>query len=172
MSTKPATWIDSACRPHRQWMADRGEMPDLATAWRECPQGDWLLFLAARGGVDRKLVVAAMCACARRLLPHLPEGEPRPLAAIETAERWCRGEASLDEVRAARESLRPLAQSDISAEAYFANSAAANACSAVFVDRRELATYASSVSPDTADLARAMIPFAAVQAALEGGVLP
>jgi len=60
-----------------------------------------MLWLAAEAGIDRKLLVSASCLVARQALKHVPAGETRPLKAIETAEAWTRGGATLEEVNAA-----------------------------------------------------------------------
>lgn len=80
--------------------------PSLATAWRNCERSDWLLWLLAKRPLDenahRKLVLCA-CEIARTVIKHVPEDDGRPLAAIDAAERWTRGEATLADVRAASE---------------------------------------------------------------------
>jgi hypothetical protein len=93
------TWLAQrhACWEALEWLQER----DAATAWSECPRGDWLLWWAAKVGVERKVVVLAACACARLALPYVAAGELRPLKDIETAEAWYSGEASLGDVRAA-----------------------------------------------------------------------
>ena len=95
-------WSDAlpadACDEARKWCLTQ---PDYPTAWETCERGDWLLWLAGRIGVDRRLLVRAACACARLALPHVPAGDDRPRHAIETAEAWVRGDASLGEVRVA-----------------------------------------------------------------------
>ena len=94
------TWLKSktACSESLTWLGDR----DLETAWAECPRGDWLLWLAAKAGIDRKRLVMTACATAREALQFVPAGEDRPRKAIETAEAWCRGEATIEQVREAR----------------------------------------------------------------------
>lgn len=85
------------CSEAREWMlAQPGSAYDM---WRRCDRGDWLLWLAARAGVGRRLVVLAACDCAETALVHVPSGEERPRIAIETARRWARGGATLVEVR-------------------------------------------------------------------------
>ena len=86
-----------ACRPALEWLQAR----TLAEAWEQSERGDWLLWLAAKAGVDRRRLVMAACACARLALVHVPPGEERPRVAIETAEAWCRGEATIEQVRKA-----------------------------------------------------------------------
>lgn len=107
-----------ACAPSLEWLQSR----TLAEVWEQCERGDWLLWLAAKAGVDRKRLVMAACACARLALVHVPSGEERPRIAIETAESWCRGEANIEQVREARRNAAAYA-----AYAYAAAAAAAYA---------------------------------------------
>lgn len=87
----------NACGEAVEWVGDKS----LPVAWKTCERGDWLLWFAARCGTDRKVLVRGACACARTALKYVPKGEDRPLKAIQTAERWCRGKATEDECRAA-----------------------------------------------------------------------
>lgn len=57
----------------------------------------------ALGRLDPRLAAWAACACAREALRFVPEGETRPLRAIETTERRLAGQATVDEAREARE---------------------------------------------------------------------
>ena len=79
------------------------EQPSYAEAWTSCKRADWLLWLAGvlcRDEATRKTIAMSACACAREALRHTRD--PRVLACIETVEAWCRGEATIDAVRAAR----------------------------------------------------------------------
>ena len=87
-----------ACTEAREWAEPYAT---LAEAWVACERADWLLWYAGKRGVDRKILVRAACACARTVLPYVPVGEDRPRLAIEMAERWCDGLATLQEVSAA-----------------------------------------------------------------------
>jgi hypothetical protein len=92
-----------ACVEAIEWAL---EQPDAASAWAACERPDWLLWLAGRTATTeehRKAIVLAGCACARTALKYIPEGEDRPRVAIETAEAWARGEATIAQVRAARD---------------------------------------------------------------------
>lgn len=89
-----------ACPEAIQWSKKRR---DPRRAWNACERGDWLLWIAARLGVDRTLVVLAACDCARTALRYVPAGEDNPSIAIETTEKWCREAATLEEVRSARD---------------------------------------------------------------------
>jgi hypothetical protein len=53
---------------------------------------------------SRKLGVQLACAVAREALRYIPENEQRPSIAIETAERWVRGEATKQECEFAAKS--------------------------------------------------------------------
>jgi len=86
-----------ACEDAREWAKGKS----LAQAWRTCERGDWMLWLAARAEVRRQDVVLAACACARLSLKHVSKREERPRIAIETAEQWARGKATIEEVRIA-----------------------------------------------------------------------
>ena len=121
-----------ACSDARTWVGHKS----LRCAYRTCERGDWMLWLAGRVGVDRNVLVLAACACARLALVHMPAGEGRPLAAIETAERWARGDASvsLEDVRQAAYAAYAAyaaAYANANANAYaYAAYAAANAANA------------------------------------------
>ena len=76
------------------------EQPNPQSAWNTCEHGDWMLWLLGKlskgpRSKSRKLLVLTACECARLALKYVPEGEDRPRLAIETAERWTRGECTL-----------------------------------------------------------------------------
>lgn len=172
-NTHLINWLlrHEACGPSLTWLAGR----DLATAWAECGRGDWMLWLAARAGVDRRMVVAACCACVRPLLlPRIPAFSGQQLAryATETVERWCRGEASIDEVRAARDSLRPLSLPyalNLPEGAQFAIHAIADACTATWTSA-SVGVFAGSAAKEAgegaAPIVRSLIPLEVVLAAM------
>ena len=49
--------------------------PDAATAWRTCRRGDWMLWVAAQAGVDRKRnkSLKSSADIVRKMIP-IPEG--------------------------------------------------------------------------------------------------
>ena len=128
-------------------------------AWELCPNAKWSLYAAATAGVDRRLVVLAACACARTELPYLAREQEMSRLAIETAEAWARGEATVEEVHAA--SVAPASASAASAAsaAYYAAS-----------DARYAYAYTASASAvdahaslrEMADLVRRQVPTIAV----------
>src|SRR3990167_7435014 len=78
--------------------------------WSGFERGDWMLWVIGKAAglpesESRKKLVLCACQCARMALPYVMKGENRPLAAIESAEKWARGEnVTLDDVRAAADS--------------------------------------------------------------------
>ena len=97
------TWTEKLkdmrpCDDAVAWLESTG-LSDQA-AWDACERADWMLWLAARCDIDRRVLVRAACACARTALAYVTKGEDRPRIAIETAERWCDGRATIDDVRA------------------------------------------------------------------------
>lgn len=94
-----------ACSEALEWAKD---YDNLDEAWQVCERGDWMLWLAGKlsgeaGSEKRRVLVSASCQCARLALPYVTKGETRPLRAIETAEKWAKGEdgITLEQVRAA-----------------------------------------------------------------------
>ncbi len=157
-------------RPEWRYDADAREWSaahDLATAWRDCRDARWMLNAVA-DVVPRQSLVLAACACARTVLHLVPAGETRPLRAIEVAEAWCRGEATLDEVRAAADAAwvaaSAAARGAAADAAWVAAWAAADAAAAA-VAAASAATRVQHLAA-LADVVRGVIPTAAVVAAL------
>jgi len=104
--------------------------PDPQTAWDNCERGDWMLWLLGKLSDDpysesRKKLVLTACQCARPSLKYIPEGEERPLKAIETAEAWANGKngVSLEDVKIA---AADAAAASIAYASYVADAAAAS----------------------------------------------
>ena len=86
----------------------------------------WLAVKLSSTEARRREIVRAACACARTALVHVPEGELRPLRCIETAEAWCRGEASIEAVRTAVDGgVDAAVDAAVNADAAYATAAAA-----------------------------------------------
>ena len=93
-------------------------------AWETCERGDWLLWISGNLDVDRKLLVLAACACARTALRFVPAGEDRPRIAIETAEAWTKGKATIEQVQSAANAAYAARAVAYAASAYAADAAA------------------------------------------------
>ena len=92
----------------------------MYNAWRQCPRGDWLLWLAARAGIDRKVLVAAACDCVESAMRHVPEGETRPQECLRIVRSWVDGKATIEEVREARRAAAYAADAAYAAYAAYA----------------------------------------------------
>ena len=155
----------SACRDAAEYCA---KFDTLEAAWLACERGDWLLWFSAKRGVDLKIIVRAACECARLALPHTKD--PRVLSCIETAEKWTRGEATIEEVRVLRSVAEAAAASAAASAAaasasaayaaYAAASAAASAADAAYAAASApaaAAAYAPAAAAAYADAARAKV---------------
>lgn len=156
-----------ACSEALDWLeAHDGSLYD---AWRRCDRGDWLLWLAARVGIDRRLVVLAACDCAEPALVYVPEGEERPRVAIETARRWAAGEATIADVNAAygAAAVAKAAYCAAAAAAVVAAYADANAAN-IAADAADADNVANGVASlaHSARLVRRRIPWALMRDAL------
>ena len=151
-----------ACSEAVRWVGKRG----LMTAWRDCPRGDWMLWLAGRLDIDRKLLVLASCDCAETALQYVPKGEDRPAMCIQVTRDWCNGTASRDDVMAARRAAYAAAAAAYAADAaaytYAADAYAAYAAAYAY------AAYAARTKAlkICADLVRKRIPVSVIQKAL------
>ena len=135
-----------ACGEAIKWVVSHPS-DSAETIWSECDRGDWMLWMSAKIGVDRKMIALAACGCARSVLHLVPVGEDRPRIAIETAEAWAAGIATLAEVRAAADAAYAYAADAADAAAYAdaAYAAYAAAADAVYA---AVAAYAAAYASD------------------------
>ena len=88
----------TALHAGRELAAWAGTQPDLATAWRECKRGDWMLWLAGVAEIDRRLLVAAACDCAETALDHVREEDLiAVLLALHVAREFVAGRADKED---------------------------------------------------------------------------
>ena len=97
-----------ACPEAIEWAK---QFNSIQEAWDNCERGDWMLWLLGKQvgsprSKSRKELVLIACKCARLSLKYVPKSEKRPLKAIQTAEKWVRGEATLRQVRYAAYAAR------------------------------------------------------------------
>ena len=139
-----------ACKEAIEWLGRRSS-PERA--WRACKRGDWLLWLAVRVEVDRRVLVLTACDCAELALVHVPDGEHRPRRAIEVAKAWAGGDGdvSLDDVRRAAAYATYAADAAPYAAAAAASYAARNAANAAAYAAANAASYAAYATASAAD---------------------
>jgi len=135
------------CNEAMEWLKEK---PSIKVAWETCERGDWMLWLLGNlsgevGSKSRKQLVWTACQCARLSLKYVTEGEKRPLITIETAEKYTKGLATLQEVRAA--------YADAYANAVYISAAAAYAAAtaAYAADATADGTYTAAAATYAAD---------------------
>ena len=120
----------SACSDAKEWASDR----TIAQVVTDCHRGDWLLWLAARIGIDRTKLSLTAGKCAETVI-HLMTDE-RSKAAVKAAIDFGEGRISKEELNAAR-AARAAAADAADAAAAADDAAAAASASAVAAALRE-----------------------------------
>ena len=169
-----------ACSEGVEWAESQ---VDDASAWAACERGDWMLWLLSHKtggpwGEGRKALVLTACECARLSLRYTKD--PRALKCVEVVEAWTRGEATVEEVRAARRAAAyaadaadaaayaAIAAADAAADAAAAYAADAGAGAAADAAADAAAAYAAvaakhrEVLRSCADIVRKHYPVAPV----------
>jgi hypothetical protein len=114
---------------------------EFSDFWNNCQDGRYLLLWAGHDqSISRQQLIYAACQVARLVLPLIPEGENRPRMSIETAERWCKGKATTEEVEKAVDATYSVAT--FAAAAAAAASAAGSAVDATY----SVATFAAAAA--------------------------
>ncbi|MGI9570195.1 MAG: hypothetical protein ACR2PH_10770, partial [Desulfobulbia bacterium] len=103
----------------------RKEHKTFEEAWKKCPRGDWMLWIAATLKIDHRTLTLAKAKCARTVY-HLMT-DKRSKKAVRVAEKYGRGEASKEELRTAAAAADAYAAYAAAADAYAAYAAAAAA---------------------------------------------
>ncbi|MDR1984097.1 MAG: hypothetical protein LBQ28_04670 [Prevotellaceae bacterium] len=114
------------------------EKESFEQAWNDCPRGDWMLWIAAKLGVDDRILTRAKAMCAT--VRHLMKDE-RCTAAIDAALDYADGKIS-------RDKLNEFADAAYAAYAAYANAAAAAAYAAyaAYADAAANAAYAAAAA--------------------------
>jgi len=146
------------CHDARLWMLENSNK-STHLLWRTCERGDWLLWLAAKLQIDRKLIVLAACDCAETALVFVPDEETRPCDAIQAARAWCGDKATLRQVERAADAAADAAR----AAAHAAHADADDAADAAA--RAARAAAHAAYAADAADAAAARAAHAAYDAA-------
>ena len=132
--------------------------PDAATAWESCPDLAWLVWVVRRTSPDPRLVELRLfaAAVAERVAPLAGEHEAVCRAAVAVVRAWCLGEATDEQLRAARSAAWAAARSAAwsAADAYAADAADA-AAAADDADAESATRSARSAAAAAADAADA-----------------
>ena len=131
-----------ACDEAREWADGK----DLVTAWTTCNRSDWMVWLLdALGYRDDRTLRLYACWCVKQEPCWSLLSDERSRTAVEVAERYARGEATDEELAAARDAAR---------DAWYAAEVAAEAAWAA----ARAAAWAAQ-----ADRLREVVPIAVVQ---------
>ena len=149
--TKPTHVLEleslNACQEAIEFAATH---PDAESAWAACTRGEWMIWLAGKlsgpqESEGRRKLVACCCECARLSLPVYEQQHPndmRPRNCLDVAERWSRGEATIEELLDARIAAHEAAYAHEAADA--SAYAAAYAAAAAAADASAAAAAAAS----------------------------
>ena len=86
----------TACEDGIEYMASHATVQE---AWQACQRGDWMMWWAQHCGVEKKVLL--FCAVKQaRLAQHLMTDQ-RSIKALDVAEAYAHGQATLDELRRA-----------------------------------------------------------------------
>jgi len=144
-----------ACKEAVVWAEGR-EWP---AAWQECERGDWMLWLCStKSWPERKAIVRVACDCAELVLPIYENNHPndsRVRDCIETTRKWTCGEATLEDVRNARNTVYTIYTDGSYIGASFASLAAVYAAFAAAAAATSYtdASHVTTAAADAASLA-------------------
>jgi len=116
-----------------EWVASRPKAT-FYDLWDETINPEWLPYLAQVGGATKEQLILAACAVVRLCFQLLPDDSLVKIA-IETAEAWCRNEATLEQVEEAKSNIRA---HSFATPAYFTLSAASS--SAIYAAHAAIST--------------------------------
>jgi hypothetical protein len=156
-----------ACSEAVEWSKQFGM--SAKRAWIACERGDHMLWLCGKlsgppESDGRKKLVLCCCECARLSLPIYEARYPndgRVRKCLDTAERWARGEATIEELREARAAAYAAYAAD-AADACLAADAAAAYAAAAYAAYSYAANAANAANASTlkqcADIVRKHYP--------------
>jgi hypothetical protein len=87
----------------RSWA--QGRSGNDRDAWEQCPAGDWMLWLAASVGVERKSVVRAAVQCVAIGLDFIPKADASLRTFLDACDRWLLGAQNRQELRSVADDL-------------------------------------------------------------------
>jgi len=87
----------NACQDAKLWSAGK----TLSQAWQECQRADWMLWLLGRSQINKKIIATIAVECAESCA-HNAKDYPAVAECIAVVKRFLAGEATQDELLAAR----------------------------------------------------------------------
>ena len=111
----------SACSDAIEWAGKK----EINNVVKQCPRGDWLLWLGQRLNLPLNKMTLAKARCAKTVINLMTDG--RSVNAVNVAERFGLDEATLEELNSAASASYAAAAASASAYASYAASAASYA---------------------------------------------
>ena len=143
-----------ACGPAIDWAGDK----TIEEIWATCHRGDWMLWLARKLDIDKRVLTIAKGHCANTVR-HLMKDE-RSIAAVDMAIKYGEGNATDSELAAAA-AAAAAADAAAAAAAYAAYATAAAAADAAAAAAAYAADAAAAAAADAAAAAAAYAAYAA-----------
>ena len=81
--------------PRREALVFYRTQKNFKEAWKNCPRGDWMLWIADNLKLDKKLLILTSVKCARTA-QHLMK-DKRSTDALDVFEAYCNGTATIEE---------------------------------------------------------------------------
>ena len=144
----------NACEDAIEWQ----EGKDLTIVWQTCHRGDWMLWLAKRAGVEKRLLVLTAAHCANTVR-HLMKDE-RSRNAVDVAIRYGEGKATVEELQVA-------AYAAYAAYAYAADAAAAAYYAAYAAAYADAAAAKQKNRQETADICKKHISYELIESLIK-----
>lgn len=107
----------NACRGAKQWASGK----TLSQAWSECHRADWMLWLLGRSSINKKIIATIAVEFAETCV-HNAKDYPAVAECITTVKKYLSGQATQEELAAARSAA--LAAAEVAEVAGVAASAA------------------------------------------------
>jgi hypothetical protein len=100
MKTQHLAWLENkkACQESIIWI-EENNIQSLEEAWNACEQGDWLLWMAKKLGVDKRKLALCGALCAHTVVQYMQNTRSRN--AVRIAFLWGRGKATDEQLMAA-----------------------------------------------------------------------
>lgn len=136
MKTQHLTWLENkkACQESIIWI-EENNIQSLEEAWNACEQGDWLLWMAKKLGVDKRKLALCGALCAHTVVQYMQD--PRSRNAVRIAFLWGRGKATDEQLMAAADAA--------GVDAFFTDYWAARAASYAATDAEKAAAWTAIV---------------------------
>ena len=130
--------------PCKEAIKYRRQYQTFTEAWSACPRGDWMLWIAQKAGVNKRLLTLAKGKCAETVIDLIKD--KRSVDAVRAAIAYGNGELDDNDLAAAYTAYAAACAADAAAyaAAYAADAAAAYAAAYAAADAAYAAAYTAA----------------------------